>query len=103
MQSDNLIQDNEDGDPIPLEEVVKTHKSKLGNSSYDISKPLSFERKEHAGWDPISQTFILNEVPKEIKMLLKKAGFKKKDLKKKGTALAIYEILLREIDFENGG
>jgi len=60
-----------------------------------------FERKEHAGWDPVSQTFILNEVPKEIKILLKKAGFKKKDLKKKETALAIYEVLLRGIEFES--
>lgn len=42
----------------------------------------------------------MNEVPREIKILLKKAGFKKKDLKKKETALAIYEILLREIDFD---
>lgn len=40
-------------------------------------------------------------VPKEIKMLLKKAGFKKKDLKKKETALAIYEILLKEIEFDS--
>ena len=31
---------------------------------------------------------------------MKKAGFKKKDLKKKETALAIYEILLREIEFD---
>ena len=40
-------------------------------------------------------------VPKEIKMLLKKAGFKKKDLKKKETALAIYEILLKEIEIDS--
>jgi hypothetical protein len=33
---------------------------------------------------------------------LKKAGFKKKDLKSKETALAIYEILLKEIDFDKG-
>ena len=33
--------------------------------------------------------------------MLKKAGFKKKDLKKKETALAIYEILLREVEFDN--
>ena len=43
----------------------------------------------------MTQTFILGEIPKEIKTLLKKAGFKKKDLKMKETALAIYEILLR--------
>lgn len=33
---------------------------------------------------------------------MKKAGFKKKDLKSKDTALAIYEILLKDIDFDNG-
>ena len=43
----------------------------------------------------MTQTFFLGEIPKEIKTLLKKAGFKKKDLKMKETALAIYEILLR--------
>jgi hypothetical protein len=32
--------------------------------------------------------------------LLKKAGFKKKDLKSKETALAIYEILLREVEYD---
>lgn len=44
----------------------------------------------------------MNAVPKEIKLLLKKAGFKKKDLKSKETALAIYEILLKEIDLDSG-
>ena len=42
-------------------------------------------------------------MPKEIKLLLKKAGFKKKDLKSKETSLAIYEILLREVEFDNLG
>lgn len=72
----------------------------MGNPSYSISRPLSFEKKEHAGWDPKTQTFILNEIPKEIKQLLKKAGFKKKYLKSKETALAIYEILLREVEYD---
>lgn len=45
----------------------------------------------------------MNAVPKEIKLLLKKAGFRKKDLKSKETALAIYEILLKEIDFDSSG
>lgn len=31
---------------------------------------------------------------------MKKAGFKKKHLKKKETALAIYEVLLRGIEFD---
>lgn len=80
---------------------MKEHREKLGNPNLDISKPLAFERKEHAGWDPTTQTFILNEVPREIKHLLKKAGFKKKHLKKKETALAIYEVLLRGIEFDS--
>jgi hypothetical protein len=61
---------------------------------------LTFEKKEHAGWDPLTQTFIMSEIPKEIKTLLKKAGFKKKDLKSKTTALAIFEILLREVEYD---
>ncbi len=42
----------------------------------------------------------MSELPKEIKTLLKKAGFKKKDLKSKETALAIFEILLREVEYD---
>jgi hypothetical protein len=42
----------------------------------------------------------MSDIPKEIKTLLKKAGFKKKDLKSKETALAIYEILLREVEYD---
>eukprot|EP00347_Sterkiella_histriomuscorum_P002362 403368446 len=84
-----------------VEEVLMEHKSKLGISAVQITKPLVFQRKEHAGWDPSTQTFILNEVPREIKQLLKKAGFKKKHLKKKEIALAIYEELLRGIEFDS--
>ena len=72
----------------------------MGNPAYGISRPLTFEKKEHAGWDPMTQTFIMSDIPKEIKTLLKKAGFKKKDLKSKETALAIYEILLREVEYD---
>ena len=86
--------------PGELQDLIKSEQQKLGNPSYNISKPLSFAKKEHAGWDPVSQTFLLNEIPKEIKTLLKKAGFKKKDLKSKETALAIYEILLREVEYD---
>jgi len=81
--------------------VVSRVKKNLGKN--EISKPVYFERKEHAGWDPVTQTFILNEVPTEIKQILKKAGFKKKDLKQKDTALAIFEVLLQEVDLENMG
>ncbi len=72
----------------------------MGNPGYNISRPLTFEKKEHAGWDPKTQTFIMSEIPKEIKTLLKKAGTKKKDLKSKDTALAIFEILLRQVEYD---
>ena len=65
---------------------------------YEISGPLGFYKREFKGWDPISQTFNHNEIPNEIKSLLKKAGLRKKDLKKKDTALLVFEILLKETD-----
>mmetsp|Transcript_41555 Transcript_41555/g.30546 ORF Transcript_41555/g.30546 Transcript_41555/m.30546 type:complete len:252 (-) Transcript_41555:603-1358(-) len=82
-------------------ELIKEESQKVGAQNLDIKRPTSFSKEEHAGWDPITQTFILNELPKDIKILLKKAGFKRRDLKNKETALAIYEILLKEVNFEN--
>ena len=55
----------------------------------EIGVPKNFEKKEHTGWDPVTLTFNLHEIPKDIKVLLKKAGFKKKHLKSKDTALAL--------------
>ncbi len=81
------------------QDVIDSERLKMGKTNY--TKPFSFERKEHAGWNPNSQTFQLDQVPHEIKNLLKKAGFKKKHLKSKDMALAIYEILLRDIDLDN--
>ena len=65
-----------------------------------MSRPHIFVRKQHNGWDPISQTFNVKEFPTEFKIILKKAGFKKKHLKKKETAIVIYEYLLKNKDVE---
>jgi len=50
------------------------------------------------GWNPVTQVFDVKSVPKEIKNILQKAAFKKKHLKEKETALAIYEFLMKNID-----
>eukprot|EP00350_Pseudokeronopsis_sp_OXSARD2_P011232 CAMPEP_0170564854 /NCGR_PEP_ID=MMETSP0211-20121228/75283_1 /TAXON_ID=311385 /ORGANISM="Pseudokeronopsis sp., Strain OXSARD2" /LENGTH=203 /DNA_ID=CAMNT_0010884857 /DNA_START=14 /DNA_END=625 /DNA_ORIENTATION=- len=86
-------------DNVPL--LIKEESLKVGVQNLEIGRPTTFSKEEHAGWDPISQTFIINELPKDIKVMLKKAGFKRRDLKNKETALAIYEILLKEVNFEN--
>ena len=59
-----------------------------------------FLRKQHNCWDPITQTFNIKEFPSEFKLILKKAGFKKKHLKKKETAIVIYEYLLKHTEIE---
>jgi hypothetical protein len=43
-------------------------------------------RKQQNGWNPVTQTFSVKDCPKEFIQLLKKAGFKKKYLKKPETA-----------------
>ena len=48
----------------------------------------------------MTQTFSIKDCPKEFLQLLKKAGFKKKYLKKPETALQIYQYLLANPDFE---
>ena len=42
----------------------------------------------------------IKEFPSEFKLILKKAGFKKKHLKKKETAIVIYEYLLKHTEIE---
>jgi hypothetical protein len=80
--------------------VGKEEKKCLGLGSR-VSKPMYFAKKEHAGWNPITQTFNIKEMPNSIKNLLKKAGFKKTALKNKETALEIYKMLVEEVDFES--
>eukprot|EP00826_Nyctotherus_ovalis_P040879 TRINITY_DN4062_c0_g1_i3.p1 TRINITY_DN4062_c0_g1~~TRINITY_DN4062_c0_g1_i3.p1 ORF type:complete len:306 (+),score=82.60 TRINITY_DN4062_c0_g1_i3:15-932(+) len=68
--------------------------------SLHISKPTIIERTNNTGWDPIKQNFKLDELPEEVKEVLKRAGITKKDLKEKSTALMVYEILInpRQLD-----
>ena len=83
------------GDP---KQIAKDEKKCLGVSSR-VSKPNYFTKKEHAGWNPITQTFNLKSMPAAIKNLLKKAGFKKKALTNRETALDIFKMLIQEVDF----
>lgn len=85
------------GDP---KQVLKEEKKKYGLQSYKLSRPNLFVRKQHNGWNPITQTFSIKEFPTEFKIILKKAGFKKKHLKKKETAIVIYEYLLKHTEIE---
>ena len=82
-------------------QVLKEEKKKYdGLSNYKLSRPNLFVRKQHNGWNPITQTFSIKEFPTEFKIILKKAGFKKKHLKKKETAIVIYEYLLKHTEIE---
>ena len=83
------------GDP---KQVAKDEKKALGINSR-VSKPAYFTKKEHAGWNPITQTFNLKQMPASIKNLLKKAGFKKKALTNRETAIDIFKMLIEEVDF----
>jgi len=49
----------------------------------------------------VSQTFDIKFCSKEFLQLIKKAGFKKKYLKKPESAAQIYQYLLDNPDFEN--
>ena len=59
-----------------------------------ISKVFNCEQPQSGGWDPVNQCFKIEELPKELKELLKKAGISKKLLRQKEVALAVYEILM---------
>ena len=51
-----------------------------------ISRPETFSVKETAWFNPLTETFNLDQIPKEIKNLIKEIGYKKKDLKNKEIA-----------------
>ncbi len=82
-------------------------KSKINEAIFDqlsnahISKPTTIERTSNAGWDPINQNFKLDELPKELKQLLRRAGITKKDLKEKAIALMVYEILINPTQLDS--
>lgn len=63
------------------------------DSKYEISLPRAFEKTSHIGWDPKKNTFIMDQVPDDVKSLLRKHKIKKKYLKDQKLAPAIFDIL----------
>lgn len=92
----NLVQQfSFKGDP---KQVTKDEKKCLGLNT-GVTKPGFFGMKVYPGWNPVTQTFNLKKMPEQIKTLLRKAGFKKKALKNKATALSIFKNLIMQLDF----
>lgn len=58
-----------------------------------FSRPISFNKRDTAWYDPLTQKFNLNELPSEIKNLIKQIGYKKKDLINPAKAKPIYDII----------
>lgn len=81
-------------------QLVKEERKRHGIVSYRLSRPTIFVRKQHNGWNPLTQTFNIKDCPKELRDMLKKAGFKKKHLKKKETAVEIYQYLLTQTNID---
>lgn len=50
-----------------IRQIIKEEKQKFGNTKFSISLPLMIEQTQHAGWDPVGQTFNTHDMPKEIK------------------------------------
>lgn len=63
------------------------------DAKYEISLPRAFEKTSHIGWDPKKNTFIMDQVPDDVKSLLRKHKIKKKYLKDQKLAPAIFDIL----------
>ena len=64
------------------------------NGKYDfISRPMSFKKSGVSWFDPTTNTFIIDEIPDEIKNIIKQIGFKKKDLQKPEKAKPLYDII----------
>jgi hypothetical protein len=64
----------------------------------EISKPIYLLQKNHAGWNPETQTFNYKEIPSDIKALLRRAGIKKKLLKNKEFSFGIYDIIQKGLE-----
>ena len=64
----------------------------IGDGNY-FSKPIKCKNNETAWYNPVTQTFNLEEIPNEMKILIQQIGYKKKDLKNPKTAKAIFDIL----------
>lgn len=63
------------------------------DSKYEISLPRAFEKTSHIGWDPKKNTFIMDQVPDDVKSLLRRHKIKKKYLKDQKLAPAIFDLL----------
>jgi len=75
-------------------EVLVESKKLLGLGNR-ITKPQQFTQQDNAGWDPVTQTYNIKLMPDNFKNMLQKAGFKKKQLQDKETALQIFEFGLK--------
>ena len=82
-----------------LKEHIQVDKKKQGKP--DFSKPFGFYQKVHEGWDPANLTFNLKKMPKDVRDMLKKAGFKRKDLLNKELAIKIFSIIEEGTEIEN--
>ena len=58
-----------------------------------FSRPSTVTEVDIPWFDTTKGIFIMSELPREIKVLLKKIGVKKKDLKKKKTAKMYFDII----------
>ena len=58
-----------------------------------ISRPTSVTQKETPWFNHITQTFNLEQLPNEIKILIKQIGIKKKDLKNPDKAKSFFDII----------
>ena len=58
-----------------------------------ISRPQTFTLADTKWFNPLTETFNIDEIPKEVKNLIKEIGYKKKDLKNRETAKKLYETL----------
>ena len=65
--------------------VADDEKKCLG-LNFPKMRPGFFGRREYQGWDPVRHCFNLQEMPKSVKALCRKAGIKPKQLKKPETA-----------------
>ncbi len=63
------------------------------DAMYEISLPRGFVKTSHIGWDPKKNTFLMDQVPDDVKSLLRRHKIKKKYLKDQKLAPAIFDIL----------
>lgn len=60
-----------------------------------LSRPVKVTLRDAEWFDPLTQTFLLDEMPSEIKNLIKQIGWKRKDLLSPLKAKQIYDVLCK--------